>query len=64
MYPESWTFFLNASRQVERLSETVYTVVFKIALQFVILPRCISSYCVYFITDAENDSFQLPIPLW
>lgn len=63
-YPKSRRFFIKINRQVELLCEYVFTVVVKIALQFVMLPKCIGSYAIYFITDSGRDSFQLPIPLW
>lgn len=63
-YPKSEALFFKASHQIERLSETVFAVVMKIALQLYILPKCIVGYALYFITNSENKSFPLPFPMW
>lgn len=63
-YPKSRRFFLKTRRQVERLSDVVFKAVIKIAVQFLMLPKCLVSYGVYFMTDSGSDSFELPVPMW
>lgn len=63
-YPKSRRFFWKINRQVERLSETIFTVVMKTVVQILILPKCVVSFATYLISDLASDSFQLPIPLW
>lgn len=63
-YPKSEAFFFKTSQQVERLSGLVSTMVVKITLQLLILPKFVGSFVIYFITSSGNDSFDLPIPLW
>lgn len=63
-YPESKVFFLKTNRQVERLSEIIFMVMIKIAVHLLMLPKCIASFCDYFMTDAGRDSFILPFPMW
>lgn len=63
-YPKSKRFFLKTNRQVERLSEIVFTVVMKVFLQCFLFPKCVVSFGVYFFTDSGRDSFQLPFPMW
>lgn len=62
--PKSRRFFLKRGRRTERLSEMIFMVVMKILVQLVMLPKIITSYCVYFLTDLGSDSFQLPLPMW
>lgn len=63
-YRKSEAFFFKTNQQVERLSEVVFTLLVKIALQCLMLPKCIVSFGTYFATDSGNDSFELPVPLW
>lgn len=62
--PKSMAYFLNSSQRVKRMTKTVFTVMMKIVLQFVILPAAIASFAAYFFTDSGRDSFALPIPMW
>lgn len=63
-YPKSRRFFWRINRQVEQLSEIIFKVIVKIALQCLMLPRSIASYSIYFFTDAGIESFQLPFTMW
>lgn len=63
-YPKSRRFFFKITRQVELLSRIVFTLVMKMVLQIVMLPKCIASYGAYFTTDLGSESFELPAPLW
>lgn len=63
-YPRAEELFLKTNQRVERLSEIVFTAYLKILVQFVMLPKCIVSFCLYFIVDRGRDSFYLPIVLW
>lgn len=63
-YPQSKRFFSTTRHQIERSSEIIFVVIVKIALQCLILPKCVVSFAVYFITDSGRDSFELPLPLW
>lgn len=49
---------------LQEINIRVFTVVMKIAVQIVVLPKCFVSFVVYFGTDAGSDSFQLPYPIW
>lgn len=62
--PQSKAIFLKSSQLVERLSEIVFTVLVKVVVQCSVLPQCIVSFGVYFITDSGSESFQLPVPFW
>lgn len=62
--PKSKAFFIKTDRQVEQLSKIVYTVVMKVAVQLILLPKCIVSFGTYFFTDSGSDSFELPFRLW
>lgn len=62
--PKSEALFFKADQQVEQLSGITFTVLVKILLQCFMLPKCIVSYGVYFITDSGNESFQMPVPFW
>lgn len=63
-YPKSDALFLKTNLQVEQLCEFIFTLLVKILLQIVMLPKCIGSFGVYFFTDSGRDSFELPIPSW
>lgn len=63
-FPKPRTFFFKTNAKIERLSKIVFTVVVKIIVQFVMVPKCIVSFAVYLTTDAGSDSFELPIPMW
>lgn len=55
---------MKTSRQVERLSRIIFLLFVKIALQLVMIPKCIASFSTYFMTDLGPDSFDLPAPMW
>lgn len=61
-YPESKRFFSKASRQVERLSKNIFTVIMKIVLPCFMLPTCVVVLSIYFVSDSGSDSFELPYP--
>lgn len=61
---ETKAIALKNIQRVERLSEITFTVVMKVIVQCMALPKCIVSFGVYFFTDSGSDSFQLPFPLW
>lgn len=63
-YPKSMKLFMEANQRAERVTEIVFTVVMKIAVQFIMLPKCIASFGSYFLTDSGSNSFELPYPLW
>lgn len=66
-HSKSRHFFLKTNQQVEQLSEIVFMMVVKIALQLVMLPKSLVSYGIYFFSasnDLENGPFQMPVPLW
>lgn len=56
-YPKSKRLFSKTRKQVERLSEILYRLLVEISLQFVMLPKFIVSFGIYFFTDLKNDSF-------
>lgn len=64
VYPQSKQFFFKANGQVERVCEIVLMVLMKIQLQLFMLPKCVASFSAYFFTDAGDESFQLPCPMW
>lgn len=76
LYPNIWfgflgcknqrsrRFFLKTNRQVERLCKFVFKAEVKFVLNFALLPKCIVSFGIYFLTDSGNESLKLPIPLW
>lgn len=63
-YPKSKKFLMKTVQQIELVGEMSYLLMIKILLQLVMLPKCIVSYCAYFISDSGRDSFQLPYPFW
>lgn len=63
-YPKSRKLFRKMSRQIDRLSEIVFTLLVKIGLQLIILTICAVSFASYFGTDAGSDAFQLSFPMW
>lgn len=63
-YRQSKALFLKTTQQVEQMSEFFFMLTVKVTLQLVLLPKVVVSFGTYFITDAGNDSFQLPYPMW
>lgn len=63
-HSKSRILFLKTIHQVEQMSEIVFMVVVKVALQLVMLPKSIASYSIYFFSDLGDDPFQIPVPLW
>lgn len=63
-HPKSLAHFSRTNEQIEKLTELVFMLVVEIFLQLVMLPRCIVSFIVYFVTDSGCDSFELPLPMW
>lgn len=56
--------FEKTNQRVEKMSDFVFMVVAKIAVQCAILPKCIGSFGDYFMSDLGRDAFQLPFPMW
>lgn len=63
-YAKSKQFFLKTNRQVERLSEIVITLIVKIVVQIMMLPKAIISFATYFATGSGSESFEIPYPMW
>lgn len=64
-YPKSRRFFMETSEKIERLSKIVFMLVVKIIVQFVMIPKCVVSFAVYFISDAAIEikrTLQIVIP--
>lgn len=61
---KSNALFSKAGCQVERFSQVVFMVMMKVALQCSMLPKCVISLGIYYLTDSGSDSFELPYPMW
>lgn len=62
--PTSKCQFGRTAQKIEKATEIVEFVFLKIIVPCLTLPRLISSFLVYLITDLGNDAFVLPIPIW
>lgn len=56
--------YKNTRKNSEKVSKIVYFLIVHLAIPFVVLPRAILCYAIYYITDAGSDAFELPIPTW
>lgn len=63
-HPRSRKLFYRTDQRVEHLNKVVFSAVFKVSLQVVMVPNFIGSFATYFTTDMESDSFELPFPMW
>lgn len=55
---------MKTNQKVERLCEIVFMVFMKVAIQLIVLPKCIASFVAYFVGGLGSDSFELPVPMW
>lgn len=63
-YPSSMALFNKTNRQVENVGEILIIVIAKVSLPCATLPKLLTCFFAYFITDLGNDSFELPFPMW
>lgn len=49
------------NKQIEQLSKMIFLLPF---LPFVMIPKCIVSFSVYFFTDRGSDAFELQLLMW
>lgn len=55
---------LNLIEQNEKLSEYIYFAIVKVSSPYLVLPKFLYSFYIYFTNGYENDAFLLPIPSW
>lgn len=56
--------FEKTNQRMEKLSEIISYLASKVIPVCSVLPRFIGSFLAYFITDKDNDAFELPVPMW
>lgn len=62
--PTSKAMYERANELSEKFSKIIYFVIVDIAIPLFVAPKVILSYFLYFTTDAGNEAFELPIPIW
>lgn len=62
--PISEELFCKTNHQVEKCSEFIYFIVFKVSPPAYVLPKAFFSLFLYFTTDMGQDAFMLPLPTW
>lgn len=56
--------YLKTNERVEKLCKIGYFVMAKLTPICWILPKAVISYSLYFVTNAGNEAFDLPLLAW
>lgn len=62
--PTSKAMYKETNRKVEKLSEYISLIQFKIYPVIVVLPKFISCVVISLTTDSKSDAYELPFPMW
>lgn len=62
--PSSKAIYVKVVNQVEKLRRFIHFAFLKVTLPCIVLPKNIFCFYIYFTTDAGNDAFELPLPIW
>lgn len=63
-YPTAITIYIKTDKLNEQLSKIIYFAIVKVSSPYLVMPKFIHSFHVYFTTDLRNNAFTLPIPTW
>lgn len=63
-YPESKAIYEQTNQRIEKYSEIIYVVVVKVTPVCFVVPKCMGSLLMYFLTDLGSEALKLPIPMW
>lgn len=62
--PASRAIHEKTNRIIEKLSETIHFATIKLGVLGLILPKAVTSYFIYFTTNAGSAAFDLPFSTW
>lgn len=55
--------YVEINEQIEKWSKFTYFLIMKVSLPVFIIPKSVVSLCLYF-TNLNEDSLELPLPMW
>lgn len=56
--------YCATNRQVAKICKILDVGMAKVMPQFMIWPKFIACFVIYFITDLGSEAFELPLPAW
>lgn len=60
----SKAIYVEVNDRIEKWSQIVHFVLVNVSIPFLILPKYLVSFYLYYTTDMGNDAFELPLPMW
>lgn len=62
--PASKAVHEETNRRVEKISRILHVATGVVCPQFVVWPKFLGCFAIYFTTDVGSEAFELPFPMW